>query len=442
MSAASDFAMLRRLAPADAVAYMRGRSDLTVTHNWQDLWHEEHARQFTVSRLARLDVLQALRDGIERSVAGDLSRSDWMRDARQLLADAGWWGEKTMIDPSTGEAVRTVFDPARLNLIFDTNTRQAYAAGQWERVQATKATHPYLRYITKDDERVRAAHRAWHNLVLPVDDSFWQTNWPPNGWRCRCRVVAMSQREYDKGAAPGGAPLKKEQPPVYFVEHVNQRTGEVSRVPAGVDPGFGYNPGMGRRQALATAEAAKLRAADAALAKAARAAGMEPPTIAREVAEQANWKALGRPDLRDMTPKADAPAMLAQAGSLSEAASLLRGALGVPVGAGRAVKTPVGRVTILDELLEHVVEKRSDARERYANFVLPTLMAPDEVWQVSYDDDTLRKRFIKLFSGAKYDMLVIVNQLPNGNIVWNLINRDRKGMNALRVGQLLYEVAQ
>ena len=169
---------------------------------------------------------------------------------------------------------------------------------------------------------------------------------------------------------------------------------------------------------------------------------MEPPTIAREVAEQANWKALGRPDLRDMTPKADAPAMLAQAGSLSEAASLLRGALGVPVGAGRAVKTPVGRVTILDELLEHVVEKRSDARERYANFVLPTLMAPDEVWQVSYDDDTLRKRFIKLFSGAKYDMLVIVNQLPNGNIVWNLINRDRKGMNALRVGQLLYEVAQ
>ena len=69
-------------------------------------------------------------------------------------------------------------------------------------------------------------------------------------------------------------------------------------------------------------------------------------------------------------------------------------------------------------------------------------MAPDEVWQVSYDDDTLRKRFIKLFSGAKYDMLVIVNQLPNGNIVWNLINRDRKGMNALRVGQLLYEVAQ
>jgi hypothetical protein len=54
---------------------------------------------------------------------------------------------------------------------------------------------------------------------------------------------------------------------------------------------------MGRRQALATAEAAKLRAADAALAKAARAAGMEPPKIAREVAEQANWKALGRPEL-------------------------------------------------------------------------------------------------------------------------------------------------
>jgi hypothetical protein len=71
----------------------------------------------------------------------------------------------------------------------------------------------------------------------------------------------------------------------------------------------------------------------------------------------------------------------------------------------------------LDDLLEHVVEKRADARERYANFILPTLMAPDEVWETAYDDNTTRRRFIKLFSDSKYDILVIVNQLPNGQIV-------------------------
>ncbi|MBP8821084.1 MAG: hypothetical protein KBH08_03175, partial [Brachymonas sp.] len=81
--------------------------------------------------------------------------------------------------------------------------------------------------------------------------------------------------------------------------------------------------------------------------------------------------------------------------SLEDAVSTLRGALGVPIGAARSVQTPVGPVTILEELLVHVVEKRLDARERYAPFVLPTLMTPDEVWATAYDDGTKRRRFIK-----------------------------------------------
>ena len=91
MSAASEFAKLRTLPVAAAIDYMRTRADLTVTHNWQDLWQDEHARQFTVSRLTRMDLLQAVHDGITRSVQGDLSRKDWMRDTGNLLAQAGWW---------------------------------------------------------------------------------------------------------------------------------------------------------------------------------------------------------------------------------------------------------------------------------------------------------------------------------------------------------------
>jgi uncharacterized protein with gpF-like domain len=154
VSAASDFAMLARLPPADAIAYMLGRADLTVTHNWQDLWQEEHARQFTVSRLARLDLLQSIHDSLSRSVAGDLSCRDWMRDTEQLQRDAGWWGEKQVLDPATGEMVTTRFNPARLALIYDTNTRQAAAAGQWDRIQRTKRSQPYLRYVTMRDDRV------------------------------------------------------------------------------------------------------------------------------------------------------------------------------------------------------------------------------------------------------------------------------------------------
>ena len=452
MSAATDFAKLRTLPVAAAIDYMRTRADLTVTHNWQDLWHEEHARQFTVSRLARMDLLQAMHESITRSVKGDLSRKDWMRDTEQMLAQAGWWGEKQVIDPTTGETVKTVFDPARLALIFDTNTRQAYAAGQWQRIQAAKRTMPYLRYVTRDDDRVRPQHAAWHNVVLPVDDPFWQSHFPPNGWRCRCRVIPLSQRDYERGysqSRPGAEydinapivrePFKTTRPPEVQVEHVNRRTGEVTLGPRGIDPGFAYNAGQARELVLKQMAEAKLRAAEKALADAVRKAGVTVPKIAKEVADQPSWKTLERPDLRQMTPRAEAPEMLPAASSWEAAVSQLRGALGVPVGASRGVHTPVGDVTILDELLPHVVEKRLDARERYANFVIPTLMSPDEIWDTAYDDGTQRRRFIKLFTGGKYDIMVIVRQEPSGNILWNLINRDRKGMNILRAGELIYE---
>ena len=274
MSAATDFAKLLTLSPAEALDYLAGRGDLTKTFSWQDLWQEEHAQQFTVSRLARLDLLQALRDSITRSVQGDLSRRDWMRDAEELLTDAGWWGTKAVTDALTDEIVFTKFDPARLKLIYDTNTRQAYSAGLWERIDRNKKTHPYVRYITSNDDRVRASHRPWHNLTLPADDSFWKTHWPPNGWRCRCRVMSMSQREFDKGKAPDGSALNDLAPEVVMRDYLNKRTGEVTQVPAGIDPGFAYNPGAARQSALQGLVDSKLRGASPDLGDAARKDGL------------------------------------------------------------------------------------------------------------------------------------------------------------------------
>ena len=36
-------------------------------------------------------------------------------------------------------------------------------------------------------------------MTLPVSDPWWQTHRPPNGYRCRCRVVSVTQRDYDRG---------------------------------------------------------------------------------------------------------------------------------------------------------------------------------------------------------------------------------------------------
>lgn len=255
----SPIAALYKLTPQEAVDYLTGRGQLTPTFNWQDLWQQEHAQQFTISRLTNLDLMQALQDGITQNVKGDLSRRDWMKNAEQLLRDAGWWGKNEVVDETTGEVVTTTFTAARLKLIFDTNTRMAYSAGQWERIQRNKASHPYIVYITMHDEKVRLAHRAWDWLCLPVDDPFWDTHFPPNGWNCRCRVIAITQAEYDAEDFLGRQ-LNKEAPVINTLPWTNKATGETLQVPVGIDPGFAYNPGKAaaRAASLAQVEAQKL----------------------------------------------------------------------------------------------------------------------------------------------------------------------------------------
>ena len=452
MSAASDFARLQRLPPAEAMAFMDGRQLTADTYHWHDLWRDEHQRAFTVSRLARGDLLEALQASLAKSVAGDLSRRDWIKSTEQLLKNAGWWGTTEVTDPRTGEMLKTRFNHARLQLIFDTNVRQAAAAGQWQRMLRNQRTHPFARYVAMDDDRTRPQHRAWHNVTLPLDDAWWATHRPPNGWRCRCRVIGVTQREYDQGEVldrPGAetdrkapivrAPMAKTAPPEALRDWRNPATGAIEKIPDGIDPGFDYNPGTtGRSQAFEAMVQAKLARMLPAVAEAASTAGVLSPRVAKEVPGQDNWVTLGLTDLRDMPPSMAAPNLLAPGATVQDAVQVLREALDVPTNGARFVETPTGLVAIFDKLLSHVVEKRLDRRERFGSFVLPTLQQPDEVWETAYDDATTRRRFIKLFSDSKYDLLVIVREGPDGAVLWNVLNRERKAMNTMRTGRLVH----
>ena len=64
----------------------------------------------------------------------------------------------------------------------ETNLRTAYAAGRWERIERLAPRLPWLRCSAVLDERTRPEHAAWHGIVLPANDPFWSTHYPPNGW--------------------------------------------------------------------------------------------------------------------------------------------------------------------------------------------------------------------------------------------------------------------
>lgn len=84
-----------------------------------------------------------------------------------------------------------------LNAEYNQAVSSAQMAEKWLRIQQRKDELPFLQYRTAGDKRVRKGHQKLNNITLPVDDSFWDTWYPPNGWGCRCDInqVAGPRRE-------------------------------------------------------------------------------------------------------------------------------------------------------------------------------------------------------------------------------------------------------
>jgi hypothetical protein len=229
--------------PADAVAAFQARGDLAPTFRWTDVWQEEHAARFMVAGVAQADVLRLFRERVADAVRTGLSPADFSRAIKPELVKAGWWGDVEVTDPATGETRITRFDERRLRLIYDTNLRQSYAAGRYARAVRNARRLPLLCYRTMRDERVRASHAQWDNLVLPVEHPFWQQHYPPNAWRCRCTAFALSEKDLQRRRG-GGERFRTDPPPETLVDYADPRTGETIAAPLGVDPAFAYNPGQ------------------------------------------------------------------------------------------------------------------------------------------------------------------------------------------------------
>lgn len=79
-------------------------------------------------------------------------------------------------------------------LVTERNT--AIAGGQmasrWVEFEKDKDIMPMLEYSTVGDGNVRASHAALDGVRKPVDDPFWSSYYPPNGWNCRCDVIAVA----------------------------------------------------------------------------------------------------------------------------------------------------------------------------------------------------------------------------------------------------------
>ena len=118
----------------------------------------------------------------------------------QELRDAVYQNGKILSKADFARKAKKVNKKYNLQYL-DAERHQVIASGtqgsRWNDFEDTANTHPYLEYVTAKDERVREEHRRLQGVIYHIDDPFWSSFYPPNGWRCRCSVRKHTEREYN-----------------------------------------------------------------------------------------------------------------------------------------------------------------------------------------------------------------------------------------------------
>jgi SPP1 gp7 family putative phage head morphogenesis protein len=246
------------LPAVEALAFFQAKG-LKPTFAWQDMLGDEHDLAFTVAKMMDNDLLATVKGKLDKALNRGDTLADFKRELIPTLQAAGWWGKSDVIDPLTGQVKQAQLGSAsRLETIFRTNLQSAYAVGRWQAIEDQADQAPYLMYDAVDDHRTRPEHQALDGLVLKVDDPYWNSHAPSNGWNCRCGLIQLDDDQLkDHGLREGKAPRIRTR------KWTNPRTDDVHKVPTDLDPGWDHNPGKVHQEQQA---ATKLAQADAAMA--------------------------------------------------------------------------------------------------------------------------------------------------------------------------------
>lgn len=220
---------------AEQIDFFRKKVDIP-TDAWTDVYAAEHNHAFMVAG-ARGEVLTDMRAAVQRFIEEGRTLAEFRKDFDAIVARTGW-------AYNGGRNWRT-------RVIYETNLRQSYNAGREAQMAdpALRRARPYGLYRHGGSAEPRQQHLAWDGIVLPLDDPWWDTHTPQNGWGCSCKKYSLSERDVQRM----GLKVLDQAPPIEWEEKTvgirgsNPRT---VRVPKGIDPGFEYRPGAGRIDAM------------------------------------------------------------------------------------------------------------------------------------------------------------------------------------------------
>lgn len=188
--------------PKQAIEFLRQKKMLASKVLAKEMQDSALARATTIARLTSLDMTKDIYQSLETAMREGKGFHAWKKELVSEFEHKGWiFGKDPSIrgidghllaDPKTGEYFGT---PRRLNTIYRVNMQSAYSAARYQRLRDNVDNRPYWQYSAVGDARTRPAHLALSGKVYRYDDPFWATFYPPNGFNCRCTVIALGDRD-------------------------------------------------------------------------------------------------------------------------------------------------------------------------------------------------------------------------------------------------------
>lgn len=242
-----DLKAMFKLSPSMAIKYFKNKNN-KLSWDWHEVWQSAHKKSFTVAKLMRENVLQDIRDSLDKALAEGKTFQQFQKELKPTLQKKGWWGEQFVGDSQGNIEKVEMGSLSRLKTIYQVNMQTSYMAGRYKTQLDNSDERPYWQYVAVMDNRTRPEHAELNERTFRCDDPFWDSFYPPNGWRCRCRVRALTKDDLD-GAEPDNSEgcLSEE------MELVSKKSGEMKPVTVYKDPltghkikpdvGWSYNPG-------------------------------------------------------------------------------------------------------------------------------------------------------------------------------------------------------
>lgn len=365
----------------EAIDFFKSKIKLPSS-GWTDIWQEQHSHAFVVAGATHDDLVTDLYNAVAKAKEAG-GYAEFQKAFPEIVKKYGWAHNGT---PGW-----------RSKVIYDTNVTQSYNAGREKQMQAVKHLRPYGLYRHTSSEHPRLHHLAWDGLILPLDDPWWDSHTPQNGWGCKCKKYSLSRVEAEREWKKSGKSGPDEAPPIEMEKRIVGKNGSNPRevwVPKGIDPGFAYNPG---KAWLEPHTVPPLQGYD---------------TVLKE--RKAPFPHGAKPALPEPT-KIPAHAVLPAGTAPEVAVSDFLDVFGASLDQGTAFTDAAGStLAITKSLFVKGSDKEGDNfkwlaspdkadRLKYINLLAMTLIEPDEIWWHWEKDASnpgnwrLKRRYLKAF---------------------------------------------